>query len=317
MDYKRDNYKTVKSETGKLKGRWPGLKQQITDLILLLRPKQWTKNLLLFAGLIFSYNILQAQLVFYTVIAFIAFCLLSGCMYIINDLVDLEDDRRHPYKKYRPLAAGRVEIRAAMVSLIILLVITFTLAWLVNLNFFIISMVFFALLLSYSLWFKHVVILDVLVIAFGFLLRALAGAIAIRVDISAWFLLCTLLLALFLALIKRRQESVNSADDGAEQRKVLEHYPVQYLDQLISIVTAAAILGYSLYTFTASQTDYFMLTIPFVIYGIFRYLYLLHHKNMGENPEDVLLKDKPTLVNIIAWVLLSILILSLEHGGMI
>ena len=317
MDYKSDNNKTVKTETGRSKGSWPGSKQQLTDLILLLRPKQWTKNLLLFAGLIFSYNILQAHLVLYAVIAFIAFCLLSGCMYIINDLVDLEEDRRHPYKKYRPLAAGRVELRAAIVLLVTLLVITFTVAWLVNIYFFIISLVFLALLLSYSLWLKHVVILDVLIIAFGFLLRALAGAIAISVDISAWFLLCTLLLALFLALIKRRQESVNSAGDGAEQRKVLKHYPVQYLDQLISIVTAAAILGYSLYTFTASQTDYFMLTIPFVIYGIFRYLYLLHHKNMGENPEEVLLQDKPTLVNIIAWVLLSILILSLEHGGII
>lgn len=282
------------------------------DILLLLRPRQWTKNLLLFAGLIFSLNLFQLTLLYNSLIAFISFCLLSSCVYIVNDIVDIEDDRKHPKKRNRPLAAGKIGIRQAVAVLIILLIISLFLAWSLNTLFLILGIIFFALCLTYSLWIKYMVILDVFAIAYGFLLRAAAGGVAINVEISPWLLVCTLLLSLFLALTKRRQESVNMKDNGKWYRKVLEQYSVQYLDQLISIVTAATILAYSLYTFTASRSPLYMVTIPFVIYGIFRYLYLVHNEKLGENPEEILLSDIPTIVNIILWVLVSILILYLD-----
>lgn len=282
------------------------------DILLLLRPRQWTKNLLLFAGIIFSLNLFQLTLLYNSLIAFISFCLLSSCVYIVNDIVDIEDDRKHPKKRNRPLAAGKIGIRQAVAVLIILLIISFYLAWSLNTLFLILGIIFFALCLTYSLWIKYMVILDVFAIAYGFLLRAAAGGVAINVEISPWLLVCTLLLSLFLALTKRRQESVNMKDNGKWYRKVLEQYSVQYLDQLISIVTAATILAYSLYTFTASRSPLYMVTIPFVIYGIFRYLYLVHNEKLGENPEEILLSDIPTIVNIILWVLVSILILYLD-----
>ena len=291
--------------------------RQAAAYLLLLRPKQWTKNLLLFAGLIFSYNLFQLPLVIAATLAFLIFCMLSGCVYIINDLLDIEEDKKHPWKKYRPLAAGIIGTRQALIYLIVLLLISLSLAWSINALFFLTALAYFALVVSYSLWLKFLVILDVFAIAFGFLLRALAGAVAIAVSISPWFLVCTLLLSLFLALTKRRQEAVTLAHNGLEHRKVLQHYPLQYLDQLISIVTAATIIGYSLYTFTASQSDLFMLTIPLVIYGIFRYLYLVHNKDLGESPDEVLLQDRPLQGAVLLWVLASVLILYLEHGGVI
>ena len=317
MSIKNDDSHVVNSQSFSQKPGSSFITQQLCDLVLLLRPKQWTKNLLLFAGLIFSYNLFQLALVMDALIAFISFCLLSGCVYIINDLMDIKEDRMHPQKKERPLAAGKVGSKQAGVLLAGLLVLSFALAWSINILFLVMALIYFTLTLSYSLWLKYIVIIDVFTIAFGFLLRAVAGAVAIEVSISPWFFVCTLLLSLFLALTKRRQESINLTNNGVEIRKVLEHYPVQYLDQLISIVTASTILGYSLYTFTASQSDLFMLTIPFVIYGIFRYLYLVHNKNMGESPDEVLLKDKPLLLNIALWVIISVIILSLEHGGLI
>ena len=293
------------------------LVQQFMVFIRLLRPKQWTKNLLLFAGLVFSYNLFHLPLVIYAVMAFISFCLLSGCTYILNDIIDIQEDRIHPRKKNRPLAAGKITVKQAVLGMIVLLILALALAWLVNPLFFIVGLFYFAFTVSYTLWLKYIVILDVFAIAFGFLLRALAGAVAIEVTISSWFLICTLLLSLFLALTKRRQESVNLANNGVEHRKVLAHYPVQYLDQLISIVTASTIIAYSLYTFLDGHSGLFMLTIPFVVYGIFRYLYLVHNKNMGESPDEVLLKDKPLIINILLWVVVSIIILTLEHRGMI
>lgn len=282
------------------------------DIISLLRPRQWTKNLLLFAGLIFSLNLLKWTLLRDSLIAFFSFCLLSSCVYIVNDIVDIEEDRKHPRKKNRPLAAGKIGTRQAVAVLIFLLIISLCLAWSINTLFLVLGLIFFALCLAYSLWLKYMVILDVFTIAFGFLLRAAAGGVAINVEISPWLLVCTLLLSLFLALTKRRQESINLEDHGKLHRKVLEHYSVQYLDQLISIVTAATILAYSFYTFTASPSSLYMLTIPFVIYGIFRYLYLVHKEKLGENPEEILLSDTPMLINIIFWGLASILILYMD-----
>jgi 4-hydroxybenzoate polyprenyltransferase len=280
-------------------------------VIKLFRLKQWIKNGLLFAALIFSFSFFDIQKVLISFIAFISFCLLSSSVYIFNDLIDIEEDRTHPKKKHRPLTAGTISVKNAILLLIVLLAISLTLAWLINLLFFILTLLYLLLNVSYSLWLKHMVILDVFAIAFGFLIRALAGAIAIEVKISSWFLMCTLMLSLFLALTKRRQESINLVNNGVNHRKVLEHYPIKYLDQLIAIVTASTIIGYSLYTFTASHTELFMLTIPFVIYGIFRYLYLIYAKDLGDSPDEVLMQDKPLIINILAWVVLSVIILSL------
>ncbi|HHU76388.1 MAG TPA: decaprenyl-phosphate phosphoribosyltransferase [Firmicutes bacterium] len=283
------------------------------DLFLMLRPKQWTKNLLLFAGLIFSLNLFVENLIRISLLAFVSFCLLSSSVYIVNDLIDMEEDKKHPLKRHRPLAAGKVGVGQAMTVEVVLLGISLFLAWRIGTLFLILGLVYFALCLAYSLWLKYTVILDVFAIALGFLLRVAAGGVAIGVVVSPWLLICTLLISLFLALAKRRQESINLGNSSTWQgRAVLEHYPIPYLDQLISIVTAATILAYSLYTFTASRSPLYMLTIPFVIYGIFRYLYLVHNDALGENPEEILLSDWPTIINIILWVLATVLILYMD-----
>ncbi len=279
------------------------------DYFVLLRPKQWTKNLLLFAGLLFSKNLFNPRLFFITVIAFIAFCLLSSACYIINDILDAEQDRKHPTKKLRPLAAKRIQVRQAIFGSLLLLSISLILSWYINVYFFVTSLGYLLLIFSYSYWLKHIVIFDVLAISAGFLLRAIAGAVVISVRISPWFFICTLLLSLFLALTKRRYEYVSLDNNGLDHRRVLEHYSIEFLDQLISIVTSSTIMAYSLYTFTTSTTGYLMLSVLFVIYGVFRYLYLVHKKDMGGSPEDVLLKDKPLIVNILLWIMFVLIVL--------
>lgn len=286
-------------------------------ILILLRPKQWIKNLLVFAGLIFSFSFVDLYLVFMAVVAFISFCLLSSSAYIINDIIDVKEDRLHPRKKMRPIASGVINSRVGAFISVIFLLISLLLAWQINLFFFLSSFSYYILTVSYSIWLKHIVIIDVFAIAFGFFIRALAGAFAIDVSISPWFLICTLLLSVFLALTKRRQESIGLAENSTNHRKVLEHYPLPYLDQLISIVTASTIMAYSLYTFTDSHSELFMLTIPFVVYGIFRYLYLVYKLELGESPEEVLLRDKPMIFNLLLWVLVSMAIMTLEHGGLI
>jgi 4-hydroxybenzoate polyprenyltransferase len=283
----------------------------------MLRPKQWTKNLLLFAGLVFSQNLFNTPLLLKTVLAFGVFCLLSGSVYILNDIHDLAEDRKHYKKRSRPLASGRLGVREALVIFFILAVISFYLAFNLGIPFLAAAVLYFLLVFSYSLWFKHIVIIDVFAVAVGFLLRAVAGGVVIGVRISPWLLICTLLLALFLALTKRRHEYMVMENNGKEHRRVLADYSVAYLDQLVSIVTASTIMAYSLYTFTASSTEYLMLSIPFVIYGIFRYLFLVHKREMGGSPEDVLLKDKPLIVNIILWVAVCVVILYLDRRGII
>ncbi len=289
---------------------------KLKGVALLLRPKQWSKNLLLFAGLIFSYSFIDITLTFASIMGFIAFCILSSSAYIINDMLDVNEDRLHPRKKTRPIAAGVVSSQLGAFISIVLLLSSLLIAWQINLLFFLGCIFYYFLTVSYSIWLKHIVIIDVFSIALGFFIRALAGAFAVEVSISSWFLICTFLLSLFLALTKRRQESVSLAGNGTSHRKVLEHYPILYLDQLISIVTASTIIAYSLYTFTDSQSELFMLTIPFVVYGIFRYLYLVYKQDLGERPEEVLLKDIPMIANIILWVMVSIAIMALDHGGL-
>lgn len=279
-------------------------------LLLALRPKQWTKNLLIFAGLVFTANRSHPFLDFQKALgAFAIFCLLSGCAYLLNDLQDVEADRQHPRKRLRPIASGDLPPRAAWTFFAVATPIALLLAWCINPAFFAAATLYFAITVAYSFRLKHIVLLDVLALASGFVLRAAAGALAIGVEISVWLLLCTLLLALFLGLTKRRSEIISLGDRPAT-RPILAEYSLPMLDQMINIVASACLMAYSLYTFnspTAGKRHYLMATIPFVLYGLFRYLYLSHRKGMGEAPEAVLIEDKPLLINILLYVLTALL----------
>lgn len=278
-------------------------------LLLTMRPKQWIKNLLVFAGIIFAQRIFTDGYLLKSFYAFLAFCLLSGSGYIINDLVDIEKDRAHPEKRNRPLASGRLNTSLAAAFLVVGLAASFGTAFWLSANFGIMAIIYFIITVSYSFKLKNIVIIDVLAIAMGFVIRAVAGAVVIGVNISPWLLVCTFLLALFLALAKRRQELVLLEDGASSYRKILDEYRPEMLDQMISVATSSTVMAYSLYTFTSVHSVYLMATIPFVIYGIFRYQYLVHSKDLGDSPETALLKDPPLLINIVLWITSCTLIL--------
>ncbi len=279
----------------------------------LLRVKQWIKNLLIFAALLFTGNIFNTLLLFKTITAFMLFSFTASALYIMNDLKDFKEDRLHPVKKLRPIASGAVpHIYAAAVAGI-LIFLGLLGSYFLSLNFFIIVLAYAVLTTLYTYYLKHVVILDVFEVALGFILRPIAGAIVIDAAISPWLLICTTLLALFVILSKRRNE-LTAMEDAHKHRKILAEYSIPMLDQMINIVTASTVIAYSLYTFTsatASKNHLMMLTIPFVLYGIFRYLYLTHKKNMGGAPEQIFLKDIPMIVDTILWVITSAAIIML------
>ncbi len=277
-------------------------------LVLAMRPKQWTKNSMLFLGLIFSLNLRNPGLVALTVASFALFCLLSSAIYLVNDLVDLEKDRKHPLKRTRPLASGKLAPPLAILAAFALFVIAIPLSFAINYRFGLVAVAYVVLMLAYSYGLKHIVLVDVFAIAGGFVLRAVAGAEAIDVPISPWLYVCTVLGALFIGLSKRRHELILLNDNAPTHRKILDEYSPAMLDQMISIVTATTIMAYSLYTFSAEnlpRNNAMMLTIPFVLYGAFRYLYLVHLKNAGGTPEEILLQDKPLLLDIVLWLIVS------------
>lgn len=276
-----------------------------------LRPKQWTKNLLVFAALIFSLKAINVSAFVNTLTTFFLFSFVSGCVYILNDYVDREADRNHPVKKFRPMASGALNPTGALVFGGILLVSSLVVSYKINPLLMLLLAIYFAMNVSYSLKLKHVVIMDIMVIASGFVLRAIAGGLAINVHLTPWFLLCTMLLSLFLAIGKRRHELFLLDKQKDAHRKVLDKYSFTLLDQLTSIVATATIISYSLFTFTAGRTIYLMWTIPFVIYGIFRYLYLIHIENKGGAPDRLLVEDKHILVTVVLYVasVLSILLI--------
>jgi len=269
------------------------------ELIRELRPKQWTKNMLVFASAMFSGTLLDPVNFLRAMIAFIAFSFMSSTIYIINDIVDVEKDRQHPDKCRRPIASGAVSIPLAIVTAIVLAGSSVGASLYVNLELTGILLVYFILNLAYSLHLKHVVLIDVMIIAAGFVLRATAGAVAVDGELTSWFVLCTLLLSLFLALGKRRHELELFRDQPKKRRKVLENYSTTLLDQLMTIVTGLTIMFYAMYA--ASQDPTMMWSVPFVIYGIFRYYYLIHMKNAGGKPEEVLLTDKHILLTCILF----------------
>ncbi len=270
-----------------------------------LRPRQWTKNFLVFAGLIFSRNLENPELLWKTLLAFALFCTASSAVYLFNDLADIDRDRQHPEKRRRPLAAGVLGVSEGWALGVGLLAVSLPAAFALRPLFGGILSAYVVLNIAYSLRLKHEVILDVFTIAAGFELRAVGGAVAIAVPISPWLHVCTILLALFLGLSKRRQE-ISLLEEGARgHRRSLDSYSLQLLDQMISVVTASTVMAYSLYTFFAEnlpKNHSMMITLPFVLYGIFRYLYLVHQRKLGGNPEQVLLKDRPMQIDILLWV---------------
>lgn len=280
----------------------------LKGLIKSARPKQWIKNFFIFAPLIFSQNLFEIPLLIKSVIAFAAFCLLSSSLYILNDIRDLDEDRHHPIKSKRPLASGKIRQTQAWTAFGILLVSSVAVSILfLNQQFLVAALIYVILQFSYSFGLKHVIILDVFIIAAGFIIRVIAGGFAINVLISHWLLICTLLLALFLALSKRRHEMILLGEDAINHRPILKEYSPYLLDQMIAVVTASTIIAYCLYTISEETIARFgtyelIYTVPFVLYGIFRYLYLIHRKSEGGSPEALILKDKPLLIDVFLWV---------------
>jgi 4-hydroxybenzoate polyprenyltransferase len=278
-----------------------------------LRPRQWAKNLFVFAGLMFSQNLLS-PLFWPAGAAFLLFCGLSGAIYLLNDVADAEKDRLHPEKRRRPVASGALPRGLALAVGVALmagmLALSFRLSW----RFGLVAAAYAALLTAYSVWLKRLVILDVLTVAVGFVLRAVAGAVAIEVDISGWLLICTVLVALFLALGKRRHEYLTLHGDAAAHRPILAEYSEGFIDQMIAVVTASTVTAYALYTMSPETVAKFHsrllpLTLPFVLYGVFRYLYLLYRRQLGGNPSDLFLQDRALIVNTLLWMLSLIVII--------
>jgi len=276
-----------------------------------LRVRQWPKNLLLFAGLVFAAKIGDGTRWLEAIAAFTAYCLASSAAYLVNDVRDVEHDRAHPVKRHRPIAAGELPERRALALAAALAAAAFALAGALGPWSALLLAGFLVLQATYSFGLKHVVLLDVMAIAALFVVRAAAGAEAVHVRISPWLLVCTALLALFLGLAKRRGELVLVGAERTPGRPVLEGYSLELVDQLVSVVAASTISAYALYTFTARDSKAMMATIPFVLFGVFRYLYLIHRHDLGEEPETVLLKDVPTLVCVAAWAVTSAVILLL------
>lgn len=283
-------------------------------LLLSLRPKQWIKNLLVFAALLFSLNADHSDLVLRSVWAFLLFCAASSSIYLVNDILDVNQDRLHPVKSLRPIASGKIPLAVAWVAALILFLGTAALGYMLAPAFALTVLVYVVLQLLYSTRLKHVVILDVMMIAAGFVLRAMAGAFAIHVSISQWLLVCTFLLALFLGFGKRRHELLLMEGDATNHRKVLGDYSPYFLDQMIAVVTASTVIVYILYTTSVEVTSRFgtanlIYTIPFVLFGIFRYLFLIHKKEQGGDPTTTLLDDRPLIVAIALWAVAVFIIL--------
>jgi 4-hydroxybenzoate polyprenyltransferase len=286
----------------------------LLNLFLSLRPAQWTKNLLVFAGLLFGMRLFDADAVGRALAAFAIFCALSGVVYLLNDVLDRDRDRRHPVKSRRPIASGTVSIGVAVATAAVLGVTALGSAFLLGGRFALVAAAYVGLLVLYSSVLKNIVIIDVLTIAVGFVLRAVAGAVAVQVEISHWLLICTILLALFIALAKRRQELVSLAGEATSHREILGEYSPQLLDQMIAVVTASTLVSYAFYTVSPETqvkfgTQWLGLTIPFPLYGIFRYLYLVHQREGGGSPADLLLTDRPLLACVALWALAVALII--------
>jgi 4-hydroxybenzoate polyprenyltransferase len=294
--------------------REPADRSLAVNVFRSLRPSQWAKNLLVFAGLLFGLRLSDPLAVGRATAAFAIFCMLSGVVYLINDIADRDSDREHPHKARRPIASGALPVPAAKAAAVAIAAVALAGALALGMAFFAVAAMYLALLALYSGPLKHIVIIDVLTIAIGFVLRAVAGAVAVDVEISRWLLVCTILLALFISLAKRRHELVLLAAGAKSHRPILGEYSPYLLDQMIAVVTASTLISYIFYTISPETeqkfgTHWLGLTIPFPLYGIFRYLYLVHQREGGGSPADLLLTDRPLLVCVTLWALSVALII--------
>ncbi len=284
-------------------------------LLRTMRPKQWTKNVIIFAALVFDEKLFRWQYLWATIVGFALFCAVSGVVYIVNDLVDMDKDRHHPTKRTRPLASGELSPRLAAVAAAVIGIGAVTLAVWLHPLFALLLSLYLLLQLAYSFYLKRIVLMDVLTIAFGFVLRVGAGVPLVDAErFSPWLYLSTTLIALFLGFGKRRGELVLLGKEAGNHRESLADYNLALLDQLINTVTASTIMTYALYTFSAPnlpQNHLMMLTIPFVVYGLFRYLYLIHVRGITQAPDEVLLTDRAIQVDLLLWGVLSVAILYL------
>jgi 4-hydroxybenzoate polyprenyltransferase len=287
----------------------------LISLVKTMRPSQWTKNLVIFVPLVFDEKLFQTEPLTRTVIGFALLCLISGAVYLINDLVDIEKDRQHPTKRNRPLASGQLSKSVAIAAASLIPAVALPLSFFLDPAFGLILTGYLLLHIAYSFWLKNVVIIDVLVIAAGFVLRVAAGVPLVHAErFSPWLYLFTTLLALFLALGKRRQEIALLKGQASNARSVLNHYSLPFVDEMMAVVTAGTLMTYALYTFSAPNlpdNHTMMLTIPFVIYGIFRYLYVIHIQGNGGAPDEVLLTDRPLQVSVVVFGLAVVVILYL------
>jgi 4-hydroxybenzoate polyprenyltransferase len=288
----------------------------LSAVIVSLRPRQWVKNLFVFAALIFSHRLFTADAAV-ALGAFVVFCALSGVIYLLNDVADRERDRAHPKKRFRPVASGALSAPAALAAAAVLGTASLVASAWFGPGFLATSLAYVVILGLYSAWLKHVVIVDVLTVASGFVLRAVAGGLAVNVDVSGWLLICTVLIALFLALGKRRHEYLTLDGEAARHRPILAEYSAALLDQMIGVVTASTVTAYALYTMSPETVAKFgtrllPVTLPFVLYGIFRYLYLLYRRQLGGNPSELFLNDRALLINGCLW---AIAVVAIIYGG--
>jgi 4-hydroxybenzoate polyprenyltransferase len=286
--------------------------RHLPPLIRALRPVQWSKNLLVFAALLFSMNVFDAWSVGQAIGAFVVFCMVSSAIYLLNDLRDREQDAYHPVKRFRPIASGEVRPRTAQIASVALAGGALAGAALIDQGLLLVVAGYLALMVAYSLRLKRVVLLDVIIISIGFVLRAAAGAVAIDVPISPWLYICSMLLALMLGFGKRRHELLMLRDSASQHRANLDAYSLPLLDQIIAVTSSAAVVAYSVYTFTAPtlpENHSMMFTIPIVLYAVFRYLFLIYKEHLGGSPELLLIHDRPMQVAILLWGAASLAIL--------
>jgi 4-hydroxybenzoate polyprenyltransferase len=293
----------------------------IRPLLKSLRPAQWAKNVFVLAPLVFGGMLLDSRVALRAVLALVAFCCASSAVYLINDLRDREEDRRHPLKRLRPIAAGTLKVPVAVLAVLILVGAAALLSARLGRPFALVLGTYFVLNVLYTLWLKHMVILDVMSIAISFVLRVEAGSTATGIEISRWLLLCTIFLALFLAFSKRRHEITLLAHEASGQRPVLDHYSPAFLDQMINVVTASSVVSYALYCVAPETVDKYhtqdlVFTIPLVLYGIFRYLYLMYQRPGERNPTEAILRDAPFLINILLWGLVVVWIVYGREAGL-
>jgi 4-hydroxybenzoate polyprenyltransferase len=284
------------------------------DLLQILRPMQWSKNTVLFAALIFSKHLFILSDAALVLAGFVCFCMVASGAYVMNDLRDCERDREHPLKSLRPLPAGRIGRGQAIVLALTLMAAGIAAALALHRGFGLLTFVYLALQVAYTFILKEVVIIDVMAIAAGFVIRAVAGGVIIDVPISPWLIICTFLLALFLGFSKRRHELVLLEGRATDHRASLKEYSPYFLDQMISVVTASTVVAYAIYTVSPEVqeklgTDRLYLTIPFVLFGIFRYLYLVHQREEGGNPTQLLLRDRPLLAGVVLWIVTASVLL--------